>query len=211
MTAPATSAPPTHDQYASLAQQAQAVKLALGIFLASEVLMFSTLFALVMAYQSQWPEAFRVGIAHNTRTLGAINTLILIVSSTVLGVAVELHRKGRARIAGALALFTAACGVAFFVIKLVEYDHHFMLGIFPGGKGRFFSEHPVHGLATFWDLYYLGTGLHAVHIASGVAVVGYRGLRMFRGSLQHSVEAVALYWGIIDLFWLVLWTLFYVR
>jgi len=199
----------TRDHFATLEQQAQAVKLALAAFLASEALLFTAIFALVAAYQSDWPAAFRVGIEHNTRVLGSINTGVLLVSSTILAVGVETYRDGRKKLAAGLTFATAALGVVFLVIKLTEYAEHFHEGIYPGGRGRFFLEHTEHGLPTFWTLYYLATGLHAVHVTIGTAVVGWRGYRLLRGSSLHALEATALYWHLVDVIWLFLWPIFY--
>jgi len=207
--AAATTHPPTHDQFTTLEQQAQAVKIALGVFLASEALLFTSIFALVTAYQSDWPDAFRIGIAHNTKVLGSVNTLVLLVSSTLVALAVEAQRADRKRIAGALTLSTAVLGVVFLVIKMTEYAEHFREGIYPGGHGSFFLEHPQHGLPTFWTLYFLATGLHAVHVTVGTGLLTYRGIRVFRGSLTHSLEATALYWHLVDVIWIFLWPIFY--
>ena len=52
---------------------------------------------------------------------------------------------------------------------------HFKEGIYPGGVGRFFTEHGVHGtrgLPEFWTLYYGMTGLHAIHVTIGSGVLG---------------------------------------
>lgn len=201
--------PPTHDHYASLEQQAQAVKIALAVFLASEALLFAAILALVTGYQSEWPRAFEVGIAHNTKVLGSINTVILLVSSTIIAVAVEAQRAGKRLLAGWLTLSTAALGIVFLVIKMTEYAKHFRDGIYPGGHGHFFLEHHEHGLPTFWTLYFLATGLHAIHVTVGSGIVGYRGIRIFKGSLVHSLEATALYWHLVDVIWIFLWPIFY--
>lgn len=201
--------PATHPQFTSLEQQAQAVKIALGAFLGSEMLLFTGIFAMITAYQSDWPEAFAIGIAHNTKVLGSINTGVLLVSSMLVALAVEAQRAGRRMLAGSLTLSTAALGIVFLVIKMTEYAEHFREGIYPGGRGYFFGEHPQHGLPTFWTLYFLATGLHAVHVTVGTAVLVHRGIRVFKGSLTHSLEAAALYWHLVDIIWIFIWPIFY--
>ena len=209
MTEPTALTPPTHDHYATLEQQAQAVKIALALFLASEALLFTGIFALILSYQSDWPEAFKIGIAHNTKYLGSINTGVLLVSSTLVALAVDAQRAGRRLLAGSLTLGTAFLGLVFLAIKFTEYAKHFSDGIYPGGRGHFFLEHPEHGLPTFWTLYFLATGLHALHVTIGTGLLGYRGVMIFRGSLTHSVEATALYWHFVDIVWIFLWPIFY--
>lgn len=205
----AEETPPTHDHFAHLAQQAQAVKLGLALFLASEALLFTAIFALITAYQSEHAEAFKIGIEHNTKWLGSINTVILLVSSMLVAIAVELQRENRRKLAGALTLTTAALGIVFLVIKLTEYGKHFHDGIYPGGRGHFFAEHHEHGLPVFWTLYFLATGLHAIHVTIGSGVLIHRGVVVLRGSLTHSLEAAALYWHLVDVIWIFLWPIFY--
>jgi cytochrome c oxidase subunit 3 len=197
------------DHFESVAQRAQAVRLALGVFLASETLLFTAILALVVGYRATWPEAFAFGVHHNTKVLGSINTVVLLTSSTSLAVALEMLRTGRRRVATALTLFTAACGVAFLAIKITEYEHHFAEGIYPGGRGAFFVAHPIAGLPAFWTLYFLATGFHGVHVLAGVGAVGYRAIRMPDATEIHRFEATALYWHFVDLVWLFLWPLFY--
>ncbi len=212
MNAERVERPATHDQYASLGQQAQAVKLALAVFLASEALLFTAVLAIVTVYRADWPDAWELGVHHNTKILGSINTGVLLVSSALVAIAVEMLRANRRAAAGLLTLGTATLGVVFLVIKLTEYLRHFQDGIYPGGRGEFFLHHADRGLPAFWTLYYLATGLHALHVTIGVGVIGYRGVRAFRAgrsSHVHSLEAAALYWHLVDVIWLFLWPLFY--
>ena len=200
----------TADHFASLEQQAQAVKVALGAFLGSEALLFSGVLALITAYRADWPAAFAEGVHDNTRVLGSINTIVLLVSSAIIAVAVEVRRAGRIRFAAILTLVTAALGAVFLAIKLTEYAEHFHEGIYPGAHGAFFQAHHTPGLPTFWTLYFLATGLHAVHITAGISVLSYRGVRdLVRPTHVHALEATALYWHLVDVIWIFLWPLFY--
>jgi cytochrome c oxidase subunit 3 len=186
------------------------VKVALGAFLASEALLFSAVLALITAYRADWPAAFADGVHENTKVLGSINTIVLLVSSAILAVAVELRRAGRARFAAALTLVTAALGAVFLAIKFTEYAHHFHEGIYPGARGAYFASHHTPGLPTFWTLYFLATGLHAVHVTVGICVLTYRGVRdLTRPTHVHVLEATALYWHLVDVIWIFLWPLFY--
>ncbi len=199
-----------HDHFTTLAQQAQAVKLGLAAFLASEALLFTGILALITAYRADWPAAFAEGVHHNTKILGSINTGVLLVSSMLVAVAVELRRADRVKAAAWLTLATAGLGVVFVIIKLTEYSHHFHDGIYPGARGEFFRTHHERGLPTFWTLYYLATGLHAIHVTCGVGVLSYRGARdLFSPTHAYALEATALYWHLVDVIWIFLWPLFY--
>jgi cytochrome c oxidase subunit 3 len=199
----------THDHFASVDQRAQAVKVAIGAFLASEVLLFTAVLALVAGDRAHWPAAFHEGVHENTKILGSINTGVLLASSTLVALAVEALRAGRRRAAALLTWSTSLLGIVFVVIKMFEYSKHFSEGIFPGGHGAFFATHQTAGLPSFWTLYYLATGIHAVHVTVGVIVLAHRGALTFRAKETHQLEACALYWHLVDIVWLFLWPLFY--
>lgn len=204
------------EQFESVAQQAHAARLGMVVFLASEVLFFGALFALFASYKVHYPEAFRIGVAHNTKLLGSLNTLVLLTSGALAFAGVHALREGRARRAGALVMATMLLGLAFLGIKLGEYALHFGEGIYPGGRGRFFTEHGLHGtfgLPEFWSLYYGMTGIHAVHILIGLALLGVVLVEIVRGSLTaqnaHRLGVVALYWHFVDIVWSFLWPVLY--
>jgi len=201
------------EHFDSLERQAHAAKLGMSLFLASEALLFSGLFTLFLAYRAHYPAAFEEGVHLNTKVFGSVNTGILLVSSTFVASAVQMQRKGRSRLAAAFVGITMALGVAFLVVKIAEYFVHFREGIFPGAQGSFFVEHTTPGLGLFWTLYFVMTGLHAVHVAVGVTVLGFMLVRILRGTVAppytHPLEIGAIYWHLVDLIWIFLWPLIY--
>jgi cytochrome c oxidase subunit 3 len=203
------------EHFESLAQQVQATRLGMGVFLASEALVFGPLFALTAAYQTHYPAAFRVGIAHNTLVLGSVNTGILIVSSIAVAAAVHALRGGLRRTTALLLAATIALGCGFLAIKMTEYFVHFDEGIFPGGQGMFFREHPDPGLMTFWNLYFLLTGLHVVHLVVGIGIVAYLLGRVVRRTLDassaHALLLGGMYWQLVDSMWMFIWPIFYLK
>jgi cytochrome c oxidase subunit 3 len=68
-------------------------------------------------------------------------------------------------------------------------------------------------LGTFFSIYYIMTGLHAVHILAGIVVLAwllYRALaHHFRKDYFGPVENVGLYWHLVDLVWIFLFPLMY--
>jgi cytochrome c oxidase subunit III len=201
------------EHFESAEQQTNAAHLGMWVFLGSELLLFAGLFALYASARVAAPAAFREGVDHALKLIGSTNTAILLTSSTSVAVAVEMTRRGR-RLASLLALFgTMALGSLFFVLKLTEYAEHFRAGIFPGGAGSFFVAHPNPGLAQFWTLYFVSTGLHAVHVLVGLMVLGLTARGVARGSINATrarvLENAALYWHLIDLVWIFLWPLYY--
>jgi cytochrome c oxidase subunit 3 len=211
MTARATDV--AHDHFQDVEQQADAARLGLWVFLASEVLLFTALFVLYAAMRVEHGHAFHEGIRHATKTLGSINTAVLIVSSGFVAFAVHALREGRVKTAAACTSVTIVLGLVFLAIKITEYAEHVREGILPGGHGAFFVEHPAPGLPPFWTLYYTMTGLHAVHVIVGVTVLvfllGGMALGRVDARTAYRLECGATYWHLVDLFWLFLWPLFY--
>lgn len=206
--------PPTAPaiQFQDLAQQQHAVRFGIWIFLGSELLLFAALFALYVGYRATYGPAFALAMQENDALLGTINTGILLISSFCAAWALHALRGGRARPAvGALAA-TIALGGVFLVVKGFEYADHFRHGIVPGAPVTP-GDAVARGSHMFFTLYYLMTGLHALHILGGMAVLAWVALRVARRRttpLHHpELEAGALYWHLVDAIWIFLWPLFY--
>ncbi len=181
-------------------------------FLASESLLFAGLFALYASYRVMYPVEFAEAVARNDLTLGTINTAVLITSSLAVALAVHAARIGRQRRAAMLLLGAIFAGLLFLIIKGTEYAAHVREGIVPG-EGYANTELGGFGHRAFFTVYYLATGLHALHVIAGMgmlAVVGWRALSA--GDVRRTglhVELVGLYWHLVDLVWILLWPLLY--
>lgn len=199
--------------FESLDVQAHAAKLGMWVFLSSEVLLFAGLFTLYFAARAHDPTAFHDAVKHNTKLFGSTNTAVLLISSTIAATGVHEVRAGRERRAMAFFAATIVMGVAFLVIKFTEYAKHFQDGIYPGGRGSYFVDHQASTHAQFWTLYYVMTGLHAIHVTVGMGVLfsvilGLRNKTIFKGK-SYRADIGAMYWHLIDLVWIFLWPLFY--
>jgi cytochrome c oxidase subunit 3 len=204
---------PHASHFQSAEQQAHAGRLGMWVFLGSEWLLFAGLFALYAGYRIHAPAAFARGVADSNRTLGSVNTGILLASSTLAALSVHAGRAGQRGRAALLLTGTIALGAGFLGIKFVEYSQHFRAGIYPGGGGQFFEQHSTPGLPTFWTLYFASTGLHAIHVAVGLVLLAVTVVSLLRGKLtpEHlwPLENATLYWHLIDLIWIFLWPLYY--
>jgi cytochrome c oxidase subunit 3 len=200
-------------QFEDLPRQQHAARLGTWIFLSSELLLFAGLFTLYFAYRAHYPGAFAAGVHHNAQLLGTLNTCILLLGSLGAALAVHELRRDRRRPAVALLAATVAAAIVFLVVKGHEYDLHFAEGIFPGGAGDFFREHREPGLPVFFTLYFAMTGLHAIHVAIGAALLGWMAVWTARERVgaagAHRVELCALYWHFVDVVWVFLWPMFY--
>ena len=200
-----------HSQYDSIARRHATARLGMWLFLGSESLLFAGLLALFAAYRVMYPTAFHAAAAHANLALGTINTYILLTSSLTVALALHATQHGRRRATVAWLVVTIAFGLAFDALKLVEYAQHLRDGFAPGHYYSATSLPPFGVL--YFTLYYLLTGLHALHVTAGVIVLAWLALRARRGDFSpdsHVVlECGALYWHLVDLVWIFLWPILY--
>jgi cytochrome c oxidase subunit III len=102
------------------------------IFLMTEVLFFGGLFCAYAVFRANHPEIFVDGHRFLDKPLGAANTVILILSSLTMALAVRAAQLGRDRQLVGLLMATLLCGVAFLGIKTVEYKHKWDHALVPG-------------------------------------------------------------------------------
>jgi len=107
----------------SSGQQFSAAKLGMWMFLATEVLFFAGLFCYYTIQRANHPEIFAYGAQFLDTNLGAINTVVLILSSLTMAAGVTFAQRGQKwPLVTALSL-TLLGGLAFMGIKYVEYSH----------------------------------------------------------------------------------------
>jgi cytochrome c oxidase subunit 3 len=200
------------ERFESLEAQTDASQLGMWIFLVSEVLFFAALFTLYGAYRFAHPAAFADGVRHTDLFLGTANTYVLLTASFLVAVALHAVRHDRSGRAAALMAGAALLGVAFLVLKGLEYAHHFQEGLYPG----FYLDAPglpEPGFRVFFSLYYGMTGLHALHVLGGIVVLSWVAWRAHRGAynrVYHTpLELGGMYWHFVDIVWLFLWPAFY--
>jgi cytochrome c oxidase subunit 3 len=205
--------PRSKEHFADLCHQKSAAEVGVWVFLSSETLLFAGLFGLYTTYRTANPEAFRIGMEHMAHVLGATNTFVLLTSSFSAALSLASLHAGRTRLAASLVALTVAFGLVFLVIKGVEYADHIHNGMYPGAIGELVWARPVRGVGVFVALYYLMTGLHALHVTAGIAVLTWLGSRIVKGTVTrrfaHPLELGVLYWHLVDMVWVFLWPMFY--
>jgi nitric oxide reductase NorE protein len=160
------------------------------ILILSEFAVFGAFFVGFAVAHAIDPATFNQSQARLDRMLGGLNTLALVTSGWLAAVAVHRRRADRSprpALAGAM-LF----GTLFLGIKLVEYAQKLEVGI---------------GIETntFWTLYFLATGFHALHVVMGVVILA---IVSWRPSLEN-LETGTAFWHMVDIIWVILYPLVY--
>jgi cytochrome c oxidase subunit 3 len=196
----------------SLAQQADATTLGMWVFLVTEVLFFGGLFATYMIYRSWYPDAFAAASHELDVTLGTINTVVLITSSLTMALAVHAAQLGQRKPLMIFLILTMILGAAFLGIKSVEYYHKFAEHHVPGPGFQFEKEHLQHA-QIFFSLYFVMTGLHAIHMVIGIGIMLVMLWWSYNGTITEEysspIEISGLYWHFVDIVWIFLFPLLY--
>src|SRR5690349_18934182 len=91
--------PSLGEQFDSLERQSDALRFGMWVFLASELLLFSGLFALYAAYRGEYGQEFVQALHTNTVVYGTANMYVLLTSSFCVALAVRDIRRGAQRMA----------------------------------------------------------------------------------------------------------------
>ncbi|QIJ73336.1 cytochrome c oxidase subunit 3 family protein [Methylobacterium sp. NI91] len=180
------------------------------VFIASEVLFFGALFLLYTAMRLEHVADFAAAARETDIVYGTLNTALLLTSGLCAAIAAQACEQEALRrlTLGCLAA-TALLGLAFMVVKGMEYREDIERHLVPGAG--FALSAPATQL--FFGFYWLSTAIHAIHLSIGIGLV----LRLIwkewqaPGFLFESpqVEVAMLYWGFVDMIWIVLYPMLY--
>jgi cytochrome c oxidase subunit 3 len=108
---------------------------------------------------------------------------------------------------------TMFLGTVFLGVKVIEYADKFRDNIVPGPHfNKAIWTHPA-GVEQFYSLYFIMTGLHALHMIIGIglmtviAIMAWR--KHFDSTYYTPVEVSGLYWHFVDIVWIFLFPLLY--
>ncbi len=200
--------------FESAAQEHDAGKHGVWLFLVTEVLMFSGLFVAYAIFKSQYPEVYHEGHHYLDWRMGALNTVVLLFSSLTMALSIHYIQKNQPKKAQVNLLITILCGLIFMVVKFFEYKAKFAHGTLPGTFFHLHEGAPENrNLALFFGLYFMMTGLHGFHVLCGMCAIFWIWLRVRRGDFDPThytaIEGVGLFWHLIDLIWIYLFPLMY--
>lgn len=250
--------PELRHHFETAQQQKEAATLGMWAFLVTEIMLFGGIFMAYIVYRWAFPDIWAESAHHLNTPLGTVNTVVLLVSSLTVALAVNAAEEGRRRTLLTMLGVTLVLGVAFLGIKGYEYSEKFShcagystpIGwftgtgqhaveeclvpgrafLFPSEEGEAAATNAVQAEATghsqgavvggqrtphqlFYFLYFVATGLHAVHMLIGLTIVSILTFLAWRNTFSAvyftPVEIGGLYWHLIDIVWVFLFPLFY--
>lgn len=174
-------------------------KLAMWVFLSSEVMFFTSLVGSFIYFKVRDPDAFRAAHEVLSLPLATLGTSVLIISSFAVVMGLEGLESNNRRIFFNWMGLTILFGASFLGIQAIEWSSLMGEGI---------KAHTIFGTA-----FYFTTGLHGLHVFGGVSWLVILLLRARRGEYSAEnglgVELFGLYWHFVDLVWIVLFTVIY--
>jgi len=189
---------------------AAGAKMGMWIFLFTEVLFFGGLFLIYTVYRVRYGAAFHQGGRLMDTVFGIANTAILLTGSLTIALSIALLRKGKRGLSLLAQGLTVLMGVFFLADKYVEYSAHIGQGLYPASPELLSMDK---GKIIFIGLYYVMTGVHALHVLIGVAVIFWTFLLTARQKITPRdtviLENTGLYWHFVDVIWIYLLPLFY--
>lgn len=280
--------PGLQHQFEDMKQQEESVSIGMWMFLVQEIMFFGGMFTVYLVFRSRFPMAFAAGSNHLDVVMGFANTLVLIVSSLTMALAVYYAQKGNRNLQVVMIVLTMIFGATFLGVKAVEYTDKYNHGLVPFGglnkrvkegakktehsaivlpfetkteaaetkakeeehhyvnprgdfqwnygeelvvqaqKGGYLTDAEKIGyfsngeidknkfrdkVQIFYWIYFLMTGLHALHMIIGLAVMAWLLWKAWRGTFSADyyspVEISGLYWHFVDIVWIFLFPLLY--
>ncbi len=222
-------------QFDDLHQQRESVTLGMWAFLVTEVMFFGGAFLGYAVYRFYYPDAFAQASALESWRIGAFNTVVLLISSLTVALAVHEAQAGNNRGVVRYLLITIGLALVFVGIKAIEYRHIIHAGHAPWQRfsepytpgdnpsptaaGTTSAHGGAHGTALpkpatiFFSFYFAMTSIHALHMLIGVGLFGWliklARQKRFSPEYYNPVEVVGLYWHFVDIVWIFIYPLFY--
>ena len=168
------------------------------IFLCSESVIFLAFFsgyALLKTSALNWlPEGVE-GLEWQTPL---VNTIVLVSSSGTIALAEHFKNRENMLLFRGFWLMSMAMGAYFLYGQAVEWS---------GLQFGFTS-------GTFGGTFYLLTGFHGLHVATGILLMGLMLIKSFipgnYSGGEQGVQATSLFWHFVDVIWIILFLLIYV-
>ena len=184
---------------APLPVRAHPVVLGVVVFLASEFMFFSGLFAAyynLRANRANWPPP----MVHLDLVESASGTFLLFFASVVMYFATKAMDRERMRAARWWTASAIVAAVGFVILSVHGYTDN-----------AFWPWTNAYG-----SVYYSMTGFHLLHVTVGIGILAALLIGMRSPALQVNqragAEAMVYYWHFVFIVWLGIWsTIYFVR
>lgn len=180
------------------------------IFLFTELFLFGGLFLTYAVFRYNHPAEFHQAGLELDTFIGTLNTIVLLISSMTVAMSITAVQKKQNSLALFLLAITTLLALVFMVNKYFEWSHKVHLGIYPGSP---VLENMERGELLFYGLYFMMTGLHALHVIIGLVVLFFAAHGIKKGTVTSErpllLENAGLYWHLVDLIWIFLFPLMY--
>ena len=197
-------------EHITMERDDEGAKLGMWVFIFTEILLFGGLFLVYAIMRHRYAADFHMASLTLNTFIGALNTIVLLISSMSVAMSITAVQKRDKRMASVLLLVTLLCALIFLVNKYFEWGHKIHLSLYPGSD---LMMQLKHGQILFFSLYFFMTGLHLLHLVIGAVILVVALVKIRMGLLNENkyvlLENGGLYWHLVDLIWIFLFPLFY--
>lgn len=185
-------------------------KLGFWLFLFTELMLFGSMFLVFSFFFYRFGHDFVIASSHLHLTLGAVNTVVLLISTYFMGMASLNMKLNNIEKSKKMIYITIILSLIFLVIKYFEWMAEIHHGIYPDSEAL---NKLAKGEILFFGLYFTMTGFHGLHIIVGIGVMLWA-IKLINNKKINTnksvvLENIALYWDLVHLVWVFLFPLFY--
>ena len=185
-------------------------KLGMWIFLFTELFLFGGLFLVYAVFRTKYSADFHIAARELNAFIGTMNTVFLLVSSMTVAMSITAIQKNQKKLAMFLVLVTLLLAALFMMNIFFEWAHKFEFKLYPGSQ---VLKNLPQGELLFFGLYFMMTGLHALHVLIGMILLSINFIKIKTGKVNQVhyllLENSGLYWHLVDLIWIFLFPLLY--
>lgn len=164
-----------------------------------ELFTFGAVLVAMVFYSKDESELFHQSRLQLNATIGAINTLFLLVSGFFMALTVGALKIQNITNSKLYLKLTMLGGLLFLSLKTVEYFYKIDAGL-------------TMGYNTFFSFYWMLTLFHVIHVFVGLVILASILRTMAKKPeklILEDVEASATFWHMCDLIWLLLFPIIY--
>jgi cytochrome c oxidase subunit III len=181
----------------------QSKKLAMWLFITSDACTFAAIlvgYGFLRIGSPNWSTPFKFSPSIIN---GLVMTVILLTSSLSMLAAVSAASRGEKPKVFRWMGITMLLGAIFAALHLREW-----FSMFSEGWGL--RSNPLGGDPQFGAAFFSVTGLHLLHVISGVIALAVVAIGYSRGRLdENHIETTGLYWHFVDIVWMFVFPLMY--